>query len=214
MHCKYVSITEIDEKVMASIQSNYNLYLKENVKAYLELKNKVAEFISDTVSRTGEYATGLLDKFKSNIIAIFGFLFTVILANIVSNQPLDNLFTKEITIIVECVLLGSFVYLIICYCQSRYEIKKVWDSYEQLKLNYKDILTDEDLSEIFGNDEMLEKMKSSIRKSEKIYLSLWIIFLLGSIIVVESLSVCPVYPNILKTLEYISELALRFSIKK
>lgn len=55
---------------------------------------------------------------------------------------------------------------------------------------------------------------SSIRKSEKIYLSLWIIFLLGSIIVVESLSVCPVYPNILKTLEYISELALRFSIKK
>lgn len=58
---------------MASIQSNYNLYLKENVKAYLELKNKVAEFISDTVSRTGEYATGLLDKFKSNIIAIFGF---------------------------------------------------------------------------------------------------------------------------------------------
>lgn len=111
LHCKYVSITEIDEKVMASIQSNYNLYLKENVKAYLELKNKVAEFISDTVSRTGEYATGLLDKFKSNIIAIFGFLFTVILANIVSNQPLDNLFTKEITIIVECVLLGSFVYL-------------------------------------------------------------------------------------------------------
>lgn len=214
LHCKYVSITEIDEKVMASIQSNYNLYLKENVKAYLELKNKVAEFISDTVSKTGEYATGLLDKFKSNIIAIFGFLFTVILANIVSNQPLDNLFTKEITIIVECVLLGSFVYLIICYCQSRYEIKKVWDSYEQLKLNYKDILTDEDLSEIFGNDEMLEKMKRSIRKSEKIYLSLWIIFLLGSIIVVESLSVCPVYPNILKTLEYISELALRFSIKK
>lgn len=63
LHCKYVSITEIDEKVMASIQSNYNLYLKENVKEYLELKNKVAEFISGTVSKTGEYATGLLDKF-------------------------------------------------------------------------------------------------------------------------------------------------------
>lgn len=124
LHCKYVSITEIDEKVMASIQSNYNLYLKENVKEYLELKNKVAEFISGTVSKTGEYATGLLDKFKSNIIAIFGFIFTVILANIVSDQPLDNLFTKEITIIIECVLAGSFVYLIICYYQSRYEIKK------------------------------------------------------------------------------------------
>ncbi|RHT55674.1 hypothetical protein DW757_13315 [Clostridium sp. AM29-11AC] len=213
LHCKYIPITEVDEKVMASIQSNYNLYLKENVKAYLELKNRVAEFISDTVSKTGEYATGLLDKFKSNIIAIFGFLFTVILANIVSNQPLDNLFTKEITILVECVLLGSFVYLIVCYFQSRYETKKVWDSYEQLKFNYKDILTDEDLLEAFDNDKMIEKMKKSIHKSEIIYLSMWIIFLIGSIIVVEYLSLCPTYSKILNALQRISELILNFSIE-
>ena len=40
LHCKHVSIIEIDDKVMASIQSNYNLYLKDNVKDYLELKNR------------------------------------------------------------------------------------------------------------------------------------------------------------------------------
>lgn len=61
---------------------------------------------------------------------------------------------------------------------------------------------------------MLEKMKSSIRKSEKIYLSLWIIFLLGSIIVVESLSVCPVYPNILKTLELYIRVGIKIFNKK
>jgi len=76
----------------------------------------------------------------------------VILANIVSDQPLDNIFTKEITILVEFVLVGSFVYLLICYFQSRYEIQKVYDSYEQLKLNYREILTDDDLLEIFRND--------------------------------------------------------------
>lgn len=79
-------------------------------------------------------------------------MFTVILANIVSDQPLDNIFTKEITILVEFVLVGSFVYLLICYFQSRYEIQKVYDSYEQLKLNYREILTDDDLLEIFRND--------------------------------------------------------------
>lgn len=205
LHCKYVSITEIDEKVMASIQSNYNLYLKENVKEYLELKNKVAKFISDTVSKTGEYATNLLDKFKSNIIAIFGFIFTVILANIVSDQPLNNLFIREITILVECVLLGSFVYLIVCYCQSRYEIKKVYDSYEELKLNYKNILTDNDLSEVFGNDEILNKMKKSINKSEKIYLGIWIIFLIGSFFIIESISVSPTYESVLKMLQNITK---------
>ena len=213
LHCKYVSITEIDEKVMASIQSNYNLYLKENVKEYLELKNKVAEFISGTVSKTGEYATGLLDKFKSNIIAIFGFIFTVILANIVSDQPLDNLFTKEITIIIECVLAGSFVYLIICYYQSRYEIKKVYDSYEQLKLNYKEILTEDDLLEIFGDDEMLKEMKNTISKSEKIYLGIWIIFLIGAYAVVEIVSVSPMYQNILSGLQGVLKLIQSISMK-
>lgn len=201
LHCKYVSITDIDEKVMASIQSNYNLYLKENVKAYLELKNKVAEFISDTVSKTGEYATGLLDKFKSNLIAIFGFMFTVILANIVSDQPLDNLFTKEITILVECVLAGSLVYLLICYFQSRYEIQKVYDSYKQLKLNYREILTDDDLLKIFGNDELLNKMEKTINRSEKLYLSIWFVFLLGALIIIEIISISPTYQSILDVIQ-------------
>lgn len=201
LHCKYVSITEIDEKVIASIKSNYNLYLQENVKEYLELKNKVAEFICDTVSKTGEYATALLDKFKTNIIAIFGFLFTMVLANIVSNQPLDNLFTKEITILVECVLVGSFVYLLICYFQSRYEIKKAYNSYERLKLNYNDILTEDDLMKIFGNDEMLKEMKKVINKSEKIYLGIWIIFLIGAFVVVENVSTSPLYQNLLNGLQ-------------
>lgn len=209
LHCKYASITEIDEKVMASIQSNYNLYLKENVKEYLELKNKVAEFINDNVSKTGEYATELLDKFKSNIIAIFGFMFTVILANIVSNQPLDNLFTREITILVECVLVGSFVYLIICYYQSRYEIQKVYDGYERLKFNYKGILTDDDLLDTFGNDEMLNEMKITISKSERRYLRIWIIFLIAAFIVVESLSVSPTYQSILVGLQDLLRLTRR-----
>lgn len=206
LHCKYVPITEIDDKVMASIQSNYNLYLKDNVKEYLELRNKVAEFIRDIVSKTGEYATGLLDKFKTNIVAIFGFIFTVVLANIVSDQPLDNLFTKEITILIECILLGSFIYLIICYLQSRYEIQKAYDSYELLKLNYKEILTEDDLLEVFGNDEILNKMKKTISRSEKIYLGIWIIFLIGAFIVAEIISVSPTYQSISKVIQDIFNL--------
>ena len=57
---------------MASIQTNYNLYLRDNVTQYLELKNKVAEFITDIVSRTGEYATEMLDKFKIKSFGYFG----------------------------------------------------------------------------------------------------------------------------------------------
>ena len=124
LHCKYESLLNISDGVMASIQTNYNLYLRDNVTQYLELKNKVAEFITDIVSRTGEYATEMLDKFKTNLLAILGFLFSVILANIVSDQPLDNIFTKDITILSEIVLIASFGYLFISYQQTKYELQK------------------------------------------------------------------------------------------
>ena len=192
LHCKYEPPLNMDERVMASIQSNYNLYLKDNVTQYLELKNKMAEYISDTVSRTGEYATELLDRFKTNIIAVFGFLFTVILADVVSDQPLDNIFTRDITIILELVLAGSLVYLFICYKQSQYQMKKVYESYESLKKSYKGILAQEDIDECFQNDEILSEMKKSVKKSERTYFVLWICFLIILLVIIENVSEAPV----------------------
>lgn len=40
LHCKYSSLIDIDELAFASMQSNYNLYLRNNVNQYLELKTK------------------------------------------------------------------------------------------------------------------------------------------------------------------------------
>lgn len=188
LHCKYEPLLFLDAKVLAAIQSNYNLYLKENVTQYLELKNRVAEFIAGTVSRTGEYATELLDKFKTNLFAIFGFLFTVIIANIVSDQPLNNIFTKDITVILEFVLMGSFVYLFISYKQSKYQMKKVYDSYNKLKKAYDQILTDDDIKECFGNDMIILDMKKTVEKSQKNYVIIWSCFLAILFIALELMS--------------------------
>lgn len=200
LHCKYEPLLSLDIKVLSSIQSNYNLYLKDNVAQYLELKNKVAEFISDIVSRTGEYATELLDKFKANMIAVFGFLFSVVIADIVSDQPLENIFTRDITVILELILAGSVVYLIICYGQSKYQIRKVYDSYEKLKKIYDGILSEDDICECFQNDCLIQDMKKTIGRSEKIYLFLWIVFLVALFLIVESISEAPVISPFLITI--------------
>ena len=192
LHCKYEPLLLLDAKVLAAIQSNYNLYLKENVMQYLELKNKVAEFITGIVSKTGEYATELLDKFKTNLIAIFGFLFTIIIANIVSDQPLDNIFTKDITIILEFVLAGSFVYLFISYKQSKYQMKKVYDSYDELKNSYNQILTDDDIKECFKNDQVIMDMKKTVKRSQTIYLVIWSCFLIILLFVLELITDNPI----------------------
>lgn len=193
LHCHHRLKIEIDKDVMSSIQLNYNLYLKDNVKEYLELKNKVGEFISETLSKTGEYANSLLDKFKSNLIAIFGFLFTAILADIVSENPVSGIFTSDIIVLLEVVLLGSIVYSLISNHQIKYEISKVYESYEQLKMNYNNVLSNDDILEVFKNDSLLNRMKEEIEKSRRHYLFLWIGLLILLIGLLEILSTNPIF---------------------
>lgn len=192
LHCRYVEVLDIDAKTMDSIQSNYTLYLKNNVDQYIELKNKLSEFINDVVSRTGDYATEIFDKFKSNLLAIYVFLFTVILANIVSNQPLNNIFTYEITIIFECIILGSLVFLLISLFELSYKIRKIQDSYKLLKDNYSSIFTTHDLNETFDNDKMMSDMLDSINRNRTFFSIMWIVSLLIIYFIVEVISSNPI----------------------
>lgn len=201
LHCKYSDLLFLDGKTFSSIQSNFNLYIKDNVNQYLDLKNKMSEFICDVVSKTGDYAMGMLENFKKNIFAILVFIFTVILANIVSDQPLDNIFTKDITIILEVVVIGSFVYLIISKMEVNYKFKKIHESYQALKENYKDVLADKDIDEIFKDDQLMNKMSKTVSTSANCYFILWVLFLIALLVVIELASTSPFLLNLLKLLQ-------------
>ncbi len=96
-------------------------------------------------------------------MAILGFLFSVILSNEHSYliRPLDNIFTKDITILSEIVLIASFGYLLISYQQSKYELQKVYSSYDKLKDSYREILTEDDIRECFQNDDIKNRNETN-----------------------------------------------------
>jgi hypothetical protein len=204
LHCRYSDLIEIDEKTFSSIQSNFNLYLKSSVNQYLELKNKLAEFICDVISKTGEHATQLLGNLKSNLIAIFAFLFTVILANIVSDQPLENIFTKDITAIIELVLLGSMIYLVVCTIETKYKLKKTKESYYSLKDNYVSVLSELELKEVFKNDELIVNAENSVNRGIRAYVIVWAILLLILLFVVEHMTSDPIIIPFIDKLKMIS----------
>ena len=108
-----------------------------------------------------------------------------VLANIVSDQPLDNIFTKDIILIMEIVLCASLLYFIICNMQLGYEVKKVKDSYKLLKSNYEDILEKEELRRIFKDDEMMNDMQEEIKQKRILFACIWIILLIAVFIIVE-----------------------------
>ncbi|MGX9755992.1 hypothetical protein ACWYRQ_06930 [Clostridioides difficile] len=188
LHCQYDDILRTDQKTFSSIQSNFSLYQRDNVVKYIELKNKLGEYIIKIVTETNDIVIGLTDKFKKNIIACFTFIFTIVLANIVSSKPLNNIFTKDIVYLLETILVGSIVYLFISVLEMNYNLKKLEKGYEDLKNNYTDILDANDILEIFNNDKTFNDNVKDVKKKRILFTGMWIVAILVCFIYLKCIS--------------------------
>ena len=198
LHCKYCSILDVSLSVFSSITSSFAIYLRENVAQFLEAKTKAAEFASDLGNKILDSAFELLRDFKKNVVAISSFILTVVLVNIVSENPLEMLFTKEITSLIEIVLVGSIVFFIISFSQTKTEIKRIQNNYCLLRANYSSILSEGELQEIFDNNELYNQNEKYIKQRIIIFSILWIAFVIFCFIVVELLSDEPVIISFIK----------------
>lgn len=198
LHCKYIEITDLDSKTIDSIQSNYNLYIKENVSQYIELKNRLSEFINEIVSKTGEMSLEILDKLKNNFIALFVFFFSVILTNIVTTQNFENIFSKDITFVLELILACSMGYILVCLFEVDYKIKKITNAYKALKNNYSSLFTPNDLNEAFCNDKLMDDTNKEVHRRSNVFALIWLIILLFLFVLIEIYSPNPVFLSLFK----------------
>ena len=188
LYCKYESILYLDDTVFEAIKTNYNLYLRNNVDQYLNLKRDIAKFIKDTVGQVGEYAISILTKFKNNLLAIFGFLFTVVLTRIGNAQKWEDIFTRETIYVIEIFVIGSFIYLIICIFETLFKIKKSQYAYFCIKDNYKGVLSEAEITEAFDNDKLLNETKKSVINGIAIWSIIWGIILISAVLIIECLT--------------------------
>lgn len=182
LHCKFTKLCDLDDKTYSSIQANYSLYLKENVKDYIELKNKLSELMCHLSAEVSDQVGSLLTGVKTNIVAVLGFVISVVLVNITSSSPLDNIFTKDIKIIFELVLAGSLVYWLVALLEAKLKSSRIFSSYEQLKKSYDDILTDKDIDYIFDGDKLINKARENLKHGFWLYSIIWVLLILGAMV--------------------------------
>ena len=179
LNCKYCDILDIDERLFLSIKSNYKIYLKDNVDKYIELKNKLTDFITDTSIQINNIIDSFIDSFKKNIIAFITFLLGTYIANLVSDNPLDNILTNDVISITCFIIWGSIVYLAISIIESIFKFKSYKNNYNNLKRSYEDLLEKRDINIIFKNDEEYKKNRKTIKRVIILFSITWIILILG-----------------------------------
>lgn len=164
-------------KLLNVIKESWNIYLMKNAEKYLKARNEIAKNINNTFKELSKTYTYLIGKFRSNIIAIFTFLLTISISNILSQGDLDKIFSYQITRIVELVFLLSVIFLFIAIYEVCLMYKSIKTTFDELKLNYRDVMDDDkELQNEF--EEEKKKLKKTLVAYSVIWLSILVIIFL------------------------------------
>lgn len=199
LHCRFSNIQDLDKKTMASIQSNFELYQKNNVDKYIELKNKLADYIFNILSEVSDKVLGLSNNLIKNLMVFVTFLFSVVVANIVSDSPITDIFTKDILKILNLFLGGSILYLLYSIYEVLFRLNNLKKIYEGIENNYVDLLEQQDISNIF-NDDIYKKNAKSAYIKIGVITSIWFLIVLLCYITFNSINMREAIINLFREL--------------
>jgi hypothetical protein len=163
----------LESKTLNAIKSGYIVYLKKDVQQYIDVKNKISEFIGDMFKKSSEIVESFTGTFKNNITAFISFFVSVMILNALSGGKLTDIFTRDISLISIGFLFISLIFLVVAVIDTVQKGKRFSENYKGLKDRYRNILDEEDLKKIFNYDKEYNKDIEFITGQTILYSVLW-----------------------------------------
>lgn len=189
-----------------SIRSGYEIYLKKNIEHYIEVKNKVSEFLLDMSQKS----SGIVDSFASSIknsnMLFLSFFITIVIFNALGNNK-DKIFTPEIEWISYGILIISFLFLLVSMLYSQSEKSRYKYQYEALKSMYNDLLDPKDINKIFNHDTSYKGDLKFVNFKIRIYAGLWA----AEIVIIGLVVFFVANPNILDTIKLSFDILMKLA---
>lgn len=185
LHTNDNDILNVSGDIYSSIKSNFDIYLKENVQRYLEVKNQVSNFMYDMSLKAESYSSSFADIFKTNILIFLSYFLSMIVVTAIDKGKFINMFSTEVTTVTLVILTISFFYKKLAVKELNEKIDRFKTKYQLLKKRYSDILEEENLNNLFTNDVEhdadVEYMNKSLDKFNKLWTGTIIAFSVVSI---------------------------------
>lgn len=168
-------LLEIDQRVFNSIKSDFQIYQKNHVEQYIDMKNRISDHIVESAKQIQELTHELSEAIRNNFVAIIVFIMTVLLTESIDiSKLLEKNISPRITAVCAVFTLASLLYLIVTIITSNQKWKWLDQSYKDLKENYKKTLDDADIEEAFNNDAPFKHAKNQYNTFKKKVMGLWI----------------------------------------
>lgn len=174
LHARKGNILELEADVFTSIRSGYQIYLKQNVKQYIDLKNKLLEFLTELSKKGAKLGEELGDKLGKHFVAFASFFLSVVVVKAISNQDFTGNFTPKLAAIAYFLLTASIIHWFISLLLLNREIRQMEKSYLAVQKRYDDLLDPKDLANIFNDDDEYQSVLGNVRYKRMLYSLAWI----------------------------------------
>lgn len=182
IHLISTETLELKGNPFDSIRSSFEIYLKQNIKQYIELRSKISDQIVDQTNKATKIAEEFAGSYKKSIMAFVSFFASIIIAKVFTTKQLNGAFTREATGIAFAFLAIATIYFIASYVEFDAEKKRFIKNYQNLKSRFRDLLVEEDINKIVDNDQIhrddLMYMKYKVRRFSWLWTSTILIMLI------------------------------------
>lgn len=185
LHFKKSGELSLQGNPFQSVKSSFRVYEKQNIKQYIEIRNRISDQLIDFNNRANKIVETFASGFQKSTLALISFYISAIVIRVISKGEFVNIFSLDATILSIAFLMGSIIY----YWVSRWEIKeqrsRFVSSYENLKNRYTDLLEPDDIKKILNKDNDFNQDLTFIDKKRKVYSRMWltvVLLLAGSTI--------------------------------
>lgn len=196
IHMTGDDFTTLSKGALRSIESGYDIYLKENVKQYIEIKNKISELLISQADKASDITKNMFATLKTSFWSLVSFFVTSVLVKILSAKGEDAvIISGEIVVLMVVFTVFSFIYLFLSECEVREEKTRLFDRYTTIKDRYKDLLNENDLNKIIDVSALKTKDETYIQRRRKAYRWVWISFNSIMLLTVVIMYYCKIPPH-------------------
>lgn len=148
------NVSEIfDDNLIKSLHSNYQIYLRENIKQYIEVKNKSIELMHSLVDKAANKFEEKQKNHQKALVGLATFYFSGFVGKIILNKNID-LLSFEFALI--STFFMFFVFWFVYSSKKTLEKSRIQLTTQVniLKNRYKNILHDTEVNEIFDSQDI------------------------------------------------------------
>ena len=173
-------------QVVAAVRGGYELYLKRNLKEYVELRAKVTSTILEIdgkVSKAVETAAGNLEK---NFYGLTTFVTSVLLIKAMTAKEFTGAFTPQVATLGYIMIGISVLHAVYAGISTWGEMTRAEQLYEDLRRQYSQFFTPADWNILFGSEgnSPMKKTKDYLKGKLQSLMLVWGATLLGAAITI------------------------------